>query len=302
MAAGRSTLVELIPGAIRPTSSWPDYPGAGRATSSPTRARRTLMAIQFVVLAEPASRAQELLSKNVDALLGPAPQDFSTLQQNADIATVRVPGMGYVSARPQLQEHGGRVSISRRSGKRFRWRSTATRSARRSSSAGSPRYTLVTPAFPWYARPVKNAHPYDPEKAKSMLAKARSPEDHLHVDHGDGEDGADDRAVDAGHAHGRRREHEPRRSRQPTGHRWSGSPPRTSSHDSGRISSTPRCFGRAQPSFLRAAATSRTSTPGARRRVQGVAIREGRSCPGRSLEQAQTVFADQLPFVPIVTP
>ena len=38
-----------------------------------------------------------------------------------------------------------------------------------------PAYTLVPPAFPWYVDSVKDAHPYDPEKAKSMLAAAGHP-------------------------------------------------------------------------------------------------------------------------------
>ena len=38
-----------------------------------------------------------------------------------------------------------------------------------------PCYTLVNPAFPWYDKASEKAHPYDPEKAKSMLAKAGHP-------------------------------------------------------------------------------------------------------------------------------
>ncbi len=118
-AAGRSQLVELVPGSHSTYKKWPDYPGAGKRDFFSNKGPAYLDGIQFVVLAEPASRAQELLSKNVDALLGLPPQDFSTLQQNADIATVEFQEWGMYQLGLNFNEHRRRVSISRRSASDF---------------------------------------------------------------------------------------------------------------------------------------------------------------------------------------
>ena len=85
--------------------------------------------------------------------------------------------------------------------------------------------------------------------------------------------------------------------------RWSGSPTRISSTISGRISLTRRFFGRAQRSFLRAAATSRTSSiPALDTAYNAWQSAKDEDALAAASKQAQTVFADQLPFIPIVTP
>ena len=173
--SGPFTLVELIPGSHSTYKKWPDYPGAGKSDFFSNKGPAYLDGIQFVVLAEPASRAQELLSKNVDALLGPAPQDFSTLQQNADIATVEFQewgmyqlGLNFKNTAQGFDKPEVRQAISMAIDRDAICKTIFFGKA-------VPAYTLVPPAFPWYVDSVKDAHPYDPEKAKSMLKAAGHP-------------------------------------------------------------------------------------------------------------------------------
>ena len=196
---GPFELVELIPGSHSTYKQWPAYPGAGKSRLLLEQGQGLPVGIQFVVLAEPASRAQELLSKNVDALLGPAPRTFDAAGRTRH-RDGRVPGVGYVPARPQLRQH-------RAGFRQARGRQAISMAIDRDAICKTiffgkavPAYTLVPPAFPWYVKdssrtPIRTT----PRRPRAMLAAAGHPTSHSRH-HGDGEDRADDRSVDAGHA------------------------------------------------------------------------------------------------------
>jgi peptide/nickel transport system substrate-binding protein len=172
---GPFKLVELVPGSHSTFKRWEQYSGAGSSSFFKNKGPAYLDGLEFVVLPEPASRAQELLSNNIDALLGPAPQDFANLKGNADIATFeyeewgmyqlgldfanKAAGFGKAPVRQAISMAIDRDAICKTI---FFGRAV-------------PCYTLVNPAFPWYDKASEKAHPYDPEKAKSMLAKAGHP-------------------------------------------------------------------------------------------------------------------------------
>ena len=74
-------------------------------------------------------------------------------------------------------------------------------------------------------------------------------------------------------------------------------------HDSGRTSLTRRFFGRARRSFLRPAATSPyINIPELDAAYNAWQSAKDEDALAAASKQAQTVFADQLPFIPIVTP
>lgn len=173
--SGPFTLVELIPGSHSTYKRWADYPGAGSSDFFANKGAPYLDGIEFVVLAEPASRAQELVSKNVDALLGPAPQDFATLQQNQDIATVEFQewGMYQLGLNFKNTEQGFDKTEVRQAISMAIDRDAICKTIFFGKAV--PAYTLVPPAFPWYVKSVEDTLPYDPEKAKSMLATAGHP-------------------------------------------------------------------------------------------------------------------------------
>ncbi|MDX6619917.1 MAG: peptide/nickel transport system substrate-binding protein [Gaiellales bacterium] len=172
---GPFSLVELVPGSHSSFKRWEGYPGAGSAKFFKNKGPAYLDGIQFVVLPEPASRAQELLSNNIDALLGPAPQDFANLKANSDIATFELQewgmyqlGLDFANAKAGFDKAPVRQAISMAIDRDAICKTIFFGKA-------VPVYTLVPPAFPWYVKATEKAHPYDPEKAKSMLATAGHP-------------------------------------------------------------------------------------------------------------------------------
>jgi peptide/nickel transport system substrate-binding protein len=172
---GPFELVELIPGSHSTYRRWEEYPGAGTSEFFTNKGKPYLDGIEFVVLLEPASRAQELLANNVDALLGPAPQDFATLQANPNIATVEFQewgmyqlGLNFAKTSEGFDKPEVRQAISMAIDRDAICKTIFFGKA-------VPVYTLVPPAFPWYDKSVEDMHPYDPEKAKSLLAAAGHP-------------------------------------------------------------------------------------------------------------------------------
>jgi peptide/nickel transport system substrate-binding protein len=172
---GPFQLVELVPGSHSTYKRWDAYPGAGTSDFFNNKGKAYLDGIEFVVLLEPASRAQELLANSVDALLGPAPQDFETLKANANIATVEFQewgmyqlGLNFAKTSAGLDKPEVRQAISMAIDRDAICKTIFFDRA-------VPVYTLVPPAFPWYDKSVEDLHPYDPEKAKSLLASAGFP-------------------------------------------------------------------------------------------------------------------------------
>src|SRR5262249_40232394 len=97
---GPFTLAALVPGSHSSYKRWPHYPGPGASSFFTNKGPAYLDEIQFVVLLEPGQRAQELLANQIDALLGPAPQDVPSLQSNPDIAVVEYQEWGMFQLGP----------------------------------------------------------------------------------------------------------------------------------------------------------------------------------------------------------
>ncbi len=169
---GPFELVELVPGSHSTFKRWPGYPGPGSASFFKNKGPAYLDGIQFNVLLQPATRAEELLANNIDALLGPAPQDFANLQSNPDIGTFEFQEWGIY----QLGLNFKRTSLGFDQAAVRQALSMAIDRAAICKAVffgkAVPAYTMVPPAFPWYQKSVEKIHPYDPEKAKSLLRSA----------------------------------------------------------------------------------------------------------------------------------
>lgn len=169
---GPFTLVELVPGSHSTYKRWDGYAGAGSSPFFTNKGPAYLDGIQFVVLLEPASRAQELIAGNIDTLLGPAPQDFPTLQAMSNIGTFEYEEWGIYQLGLNFKRTnlGFNNPVVRRALSMAIDRDAICKTIFFGKAV--PTYTLVPPAFPWYEKSVETMYPYDPEKAKSLLRSA----------------------------------------------------------------------------------------------------------------------------------
>ena len=81
-----------MPGSHATVARWKGYPGS-IVPFFQNKGQPYLDGIQYQVLTEPATRAQEIEAGNVDALHGPAPQDVATPQGQQGPRRDRVPRM-----------------------------------------------------------------------------------------------------------------------------------------------------------------------------------------------------------------
>lgn len=162
---------EFVPGSHASITRWEGYPGsilpffenAGPAY---------LDEIRWVVLTEPATRAQELEAGNIDALHAPAFQDVERLKGNPDLAVIEFPEMSlYMLGLNFKKKELGFDDV--------RVRQAISQAIDRQAIADSvffglavPSYTLVNEAWPYYDPAVEQFNQFDPDKAKALLDEA----------------------------------------------------------------------------------------------------------------------------------
>jgi peptide/nickel transport system substrate-binding protein len=159
--------VEASGNVVTVTMSHP-YPG----TATPfiqNQGPAHLDGITWIVLTEPATRAQELEQGNLDALHGPASQDVDRLKGNGDLAVIEFPEMSLYQLGLNFKETDlGFDNVEVRQGISH----AIDRQAIVDTvffGLGSPTYTIVNEAWPYYDSGVEQFNQFDPDKAKQLL-------------------------------------------------------------------------------------------------------------------------------------
>jgi peptide/nickel transport system substrate-binding protein len=162
---------EFVPGSHASVTRFDGYAGSGSPFVENT-GPAYLDEIRWVVLTEPATRAQELEAGNIDALHAPAFQDVERLKGNGDLAVIEFPEMSLYQLGLNFNETGlGFDKVEVRQAISY----AIDRQAIVDSvffGLGVPAYTIVNPAWPYYDPAVEQFNQYDPEKAKSLLGGA----------------------------------------------------------------------------------------------------------------------------------
>ena len=168
---GPFSLQEFVPGSHASVKRWEAYPG----TIIPfvkNKRRPYLDGIRWEVLLEPATRAEELLAGNVDALLGPAAQDVDRLKRNKDISVIEFqePGVFILGLNFKHTELGFDD---------LRVRQAASHAIDRSAIAKAiffgkavPAYTIAHSGWLYYEPACAKYGKYDPNLAKRLLDAA----------------------------------------------------------------------------------------------------------------------------------
>ena len=255
---GPFKLVEFVPGSHSTSSAGTSTPAPEARASSRTRARRISTASSS---SSCRSRRAAPRSCSPTTSMRCSARRRRTSRTSRATPTSRRSSTrnGACTSSASTSRTRRPASARPRCARRSRWRSTATRSARRSSSACVPCYTLVNPAFPWYDKASEKAHPYNPEKAKSMLAKAGHPKiSFTTIVEADKTEQVLAQSVQAMLA-----KVGVNMKLEVHGADWFTVVPKSAAyitHDIGRTCSTPRCSGRARPTSRRRTATSLTSS------------------------------------------
>ncbi len=165
---GPFTLTELVPGSHALVTRWEDYPGSV-APFLENKGKAYLDAVRWEVLLEPATRAQELEAGNVDALHGPAPQDVDRLKGNSDFAVIEFQEWS-------LYQLGVNYKHTELGFDDVKVRQAFMHAIDRQAivdtiffGKASPSYTIVPSAFPYYDSSVEQYGTFDVAMAKSLL-------------------------------------------------------------------------------------------------------------------------------------
>ena len=168
---GPFTLTELVPGSHCTVARWDAYPGSGSGIFE-NEGKAFLDGIRWEVLLEPATRAQELEAGNVDALHGPAPQDVDRLKSDDRFAVIEFQewslyqlGLNYQQTKLGFDDVKVRQAFMH----------AIDRQAIVDTiffGKASPSYTIVPSAFPYYDESVEQYGVFDPEMAGSLLDDA----------------------------------------------------------------------------------------------------------------------------------
>jgi peptide/nickel transport system substrate-binding protein len=159
---------EFVPGSHSSVKRWENYPGTA-APFIENKGTAHLDGIRWVVLTEPATRAQELEQGNLDALHGPAFQDVDRLKGNGDLAVIEFPEMSLYQLGLNFKEKDlGFDTVEVRQGISH----AIDRKAIVDTvffGLGLPAYTIVNQAWPYYDSSVEEFNQFDPGKAKQLL-------------------------------------------------------------------------------------------------------------------------------------
>jgi peptide/nickel transport system substrate-binding protein len=165
---GPFTFEEFVPGSHASVARWDAYSGnAAPFIENPGPAH--LDGIRWVVLTEPATRAQELEAGNIDALHAPAFQDVERLKGNEDLAVIEFPEMSLYQLGLNFKETDlGFDQVEVRQGISH----AIDRQAIVDSvffGLGVPAHTIVNPAWPFYDPAVEEFSQFDPDLARELL-------------------------------------------------------------------------------------------------------------------------------------
>jgi peptide/nickel transport system substrate-binding protein len=168
---GPFTLTELVPGSHCEVARWDGYAGPGADTFT-NQGTAYLDGVRWVVLLEPATRAQELEAGNIQALHGPAPQDVDRLKENSDFAVIEFQEWSLY----QLGLNYDRTELGFDDVKvRQAFMHAIDRQAIVDSiffGKAAPSYTIVPSAFPFYDPAVEEFGTFDADLAASLLDEA----------------------------------------------------------------------------------------------------------------------------------
>lgn len=159
---------EFVPGSHASVTRWAKYPGTA-APFIENKGAAYLDGIRWIVLTEPATRAQELEQGNLDALHGPAFQDVDRLKGNGDLAVIQFPEMSMYQLGLNFKEKDlgfdtveVRQAISHAIDRKAIVDSVFF-------GLGLPAYTIVNQAWPYYDSAVEQFNQFDPDMAKQLL-------------------------------------------------------------------------------------------------------------------------------------
>lgn len=165
---GPFTLQEFLPGSHAEVARWDEYPGSGSPFIE-NKGPAYLDGVRWVVLTEPATRAQELEAGNIDALHAPAFQDVERLRSNGDLTVIEFPEMSLYQLGLNFEETDlGFDTVEVRQG--------ISHAIDRQAIADSvffglatPAYTIVNQAWPFYDSAVEQYNQFDPDRARELL-------------------------------------------------------------------------------------------------------------------------------------
>jgi peptide/nickel transport system substrate-binding protein len=168
---GPFTLDEFVPGSHASVVRWEAYQGAPVPLFE-NEGKPYLDGIRWIVLLEPATRAQELEAGNVDALKGPAPQDVDRLKGNSDLAVIEL-------QEPALYLLGLNFKEKALGFDDVQVRQAFMHAIDRQAIADSvffgkaaPAYTIAHSAWKYYEPNVEQYGTFDPELSKSLFDQA----------------------------------------------------------------------------------------------------------------------------------
>jgi ABC-type transport system substrate-binding protein len=168
---GPFKLKSFVPGSHAEVERWDGYPGS-RAPFVTNKGKPYLDGIRWEVLLEPATRAKEIEAGNIDTLRGPAPQDVDRLSKNSNLAVI-------LHQEPSLFLLGLNFKHKELGFDDVRVRQAVSHAIDRAAIVKAvffgkavPSYTLVPSAWPYYEPSVKRFGTFDPEHSKALLDAA----------------------------------------------------------------------------------------------------------------------------------
>ena len=168
---GPFTLKEFMPGSHVLVKRWDSYQG----TILPffkNKGKALVDGIRWEVLPEPATRAKEIEAGNIDTLRGPAPQDVDRLKKNKNLAVIEF-------QEPSLYQLGVNFRNTELGFDDARVRQALSHAIDRKTIAdkiffgkADPAYTLIPSKAPYYDPSVEKFGTFNPDKAKALLDAA----------------------------------------------------------------------------------------------------------------------------------
>jgi ABC-type transport system substrate-binding protein len=168
---GPFKLKSFVPGSHAEVERWGGYPGS-RVPFVQNKGKPYLDGIRWEVLLEPATRAKEIEAGNIDTLRGPAPQDVDRLKKNSNLAVI-------LHQEPSLYLFGLNFKHTELGFDDVRVRQAVSHAIDRQAIAKAvffgkavPSYTLVPSAWPYYEPSVKRFGAFDPDRSMALLDAA----------------------------------------------------------------------------------------------------------------------------------
>ena len=168
---GPFQLKEFVPGSHVTVTRWKGYPGSVVPFYA-NKGQPYLDEIQWQVLLDPATRAKEIEAGNLDTLRNPSPQDVAGLKANSNLAVIEF-------QEPSLYMFGVNFKHTELGFNDVRVRQALSHAIDRNAIAktvffgkADPAYTLVPSSWVYYDKRVEQYGQFDPSKAASLLDSA----------------------------------------------------------------------------------------------------------------------------------